>query len=129
MQFKESQPIYLQIAERLCDQILNAQLKADERLPSVRELAVTIEVNPNTVVRSYADLEQKELIYKLRGKGYFVAPEAQETLLQQRRDAFLQQTLPELFQQMQQLGVSIEQIQAQYAKQASSEPNPNEEET
>lgn len=127
MQFKESQPIYLQIAERLCNQILAGDLRADERLPSVRELAVMVEVNPNTIVRSYADLEQNQLIYKQRGKGYFVAPDAQSMLLEKRRQAFMQTTLPEVFQQMKQLDISLETVQAQYAKHATA-PNPDDSE-
>jgi DNA-binding transcriptional regulator YhcF (GntR family) len=53
MQFKESQAIYLQIADYVCEQVLLKEWKTDERIPSVRELAVQLEVNPNTVMRTF----------------------------------------------------------------------------
>ena len=73
MKFKESKPIYLQIADRICDEILQGQYKEEERIPSVREYAATVEVNANTVVRSFDYLQNQEIIYNKRGLGYFVS--------------------------------------------------------
>ena len=59
MQFKDSQSIYLQIADYVCEKILLGEWKAEERIPSVRELAVQLEVNPNTVMRTFDFLQQQ----------------------------------------------------------------------
>jgi DNA-binding transcriptional regulator YhcF (GntR family) len=72
MKFKESKSIYLQIADRICDEILQGQYKEEERIPSVREYAATVEVNANTVVRSFDYLQGQDIIYNKRGLGYFV---------------------------------------------------------
>ena len=71
MKFKESKSIYLQIADRICDEILQGQYMEEERIPSVREYAATVEVNANTVVRTYDYLQGQEIIYNKRGIGYF----------------------------------------------------------
>ena len=76
MEFRENQPIYMQIADYFCNNILSTEWKQDEKIPSVREVAVIMEVNPNTAMRAYTYLQEKEIIYNKRGIGYFVAPEA-----------------------------------------------------
>ena len=73
MNFKESKAIYLQIADRICDEILLGQLGEEERIPSVREYAAIVEVNANTVMRSFDYLQSQNIIYNKRGIGYFVA--------------------------------------------------------
>ena len=74
--FKQDRAIYLQMAERICDEILAGKYNADDRIPSVRELAVLLEVNTNTVVKTYELLLQWEVIYTKRGLGYFVTTDA-----------------------------------------------------
>ena len=73
MNFKESKAIYLQIADRICDEILLGQYPEEERIPSVREYAAIVEVNANTVMRSFDYLQVQNIIYNKRGIGYFVA--------------------------------------------------------
>jgi DNA-binding transcriptional regulator YhcF (GntR family) len=73
MKFKESKSIYLQIADRINDEILQGQYAEEGRIPSVREYAATVEVNANTVVRTYDYLQGQEIIYNKRGIGYFVS--------------------------------------------------------
>lgn len=73
MNFKESKPIYLQIADRIMDEILQDIYPEEARIPSVREYAATVEVNANTVVRSYDYLQTQEIIFNRRGIGYFVS--------------------------------------------------------
>jgi DNA-binding transcriptional regulator YhcF (GntR family) len=63
MNFKETRPIYLQIADRICDEILSGQFKEEERVTSVRDYAALVEVNPNTVMRTYDYLQQQEIIF------------------------------------------------------------------
>ena len=82
MEFKNHKPIFLQIAERICDEILQGHYPEGERMPSVREYAAEVEVNVNTVVRSYDWLSQKDIIYNRRGMGYFASPGAKDTIRQ-----------------------------------------------
>ena len=72
MNFKESKAIYLQIADHICDEVLLGQYQEEERIPSVREYAAVVEVNANTVMRSYDYLQTQGVIYNKRGIGYFV---------------------------------------------------------
>ena len=100
MKFKESKSIYLQIADRICDEILQGQYKEEERIPSVREYAATVEVNANTVVRSFDYLQNQEIIYNKRGLGYFVSQGAVGHILELRKEIFLRDELPEFFRQL-----------------------------
>ena len=79
-------------------------------LPSVREYAVMLEVNTNTVVKAYEQLAREHIIYNKRGLGYFVTPGARDQILRERREEFIKKTLPELFRQMQLLRLGIEDV-------------------
>ena len=114
MKFKETKSIYQQIADRLCDEILLGNYREEERIPSVREYAATVEVNANTVVRSYDQLQGQEIIYNKRGIGYFVAPRAVERIKQLRKELFLTEELPEFFGSISTLEISIEEIEKLY---------------
>ena len=81
MNYNTNQSIFIQIAERICDRVLSGNYKADSRIPSVRELAVEMEVNPNTVMRSFERLQANEIIYNKRGIGYFVASDAERKIV------------------------------------------------
>ena len=80
MNFSNDKAIYVQIAERLSDEILAGKYKEDERIPSVREYAVLLEVNANTAVKAYDLLATDEISDRRRGLGYFVSAEALITL-------------------------------------------------
>jgi len=110
MEFNETQAIYLQIVQRVYKQILLGNLQEEERLPSVRELAIQMEVNPNTVVRSYAQMEQDDIIYKKRGIGYFVKKNAKTNIQKEKKKIFINTTLPNIFEQMEELDISIEEL-------------------
>ncbi|MBR6291853.1 MAG: GntR family transcriptional regulator [Bacteroidales bacterium] len=110
MEFKKQKPIYLQIAERLMEQVLAGQLAADDRMPSVRDVASSMGVNPNTVVRTFDYLQQEEIIYNRRGVGYFVAPGAREHVLALQRREFLDEELPLIKQKMRLLNISINEL-------------------
>ena len=115
--FSNDKPIFQQMADRLCDEILAGTYKDDDRIPSVREYAVTLEVNTNTAVKAYEQLSRENIIYNKRGLGYFVTPGAREQILQERRKAFLGQTLPELFRQMSLLGLGLKEIEKVWEEQ------------
>ncbi len=110
MTFKEQNPIYIQIAERICDEILEGRYPEGERLPSVREYAVQVEVNVNTLVRSYDWLTRNDIIFNRRGIGYFVSEGAAEHIREVRRQDFFQHSLPEMLQTMQSLGITIQEV-------------------
>jgi len=116
MQFRESQAIYLQIADYVCERILLKEWKPQERIPSVRELAVQLEVNPNTVMRTYEFLQQQEIIYNQRGIGYFVAAGAMKNALQYRRNEFLEKDLPQVFRNMYLLGMDPDELKPRFEK-------------
>ena len=97
MNFNDNKAIYLQLAERIMDAIIADRYTPGSRIPSVREYAAEVEVNPNTVVRSYEYLEQKNIVYNKRGLGFFVAENAQETIMSMRRNvnvSYKQLTMP-----------------------------------
>lgn len=110
MSFESNKAIYLQMADRLCDDILAGRYRADERIPSVREYAVMLEVNTNTAVKAYEELSRNGIIYNKRGLGYFVSQDAKPRIRRQRRDEFFKQLLPEVFRQMKLLGISLDDI-------------------
>lgn len=112
--FKQDRAIYLQMAERICDEILAGKYNADDRIPSVRELAVLLEVNTNTVVKTYDLLLQWEIIYTRRGLGYFVTKNALQKIRQTKGEKFMNENLPELFRQMELLDIPIETIVKQW---------------
>ena len=111
MEFKNNKPIFLQIADHICYEILQGKYPEGERLPSVREYAAEVEVNVNTVVRSYDWLSQKDIIFNKRGMGYFVSQGAKETIRQSLREAFFKETLPEFVQQMEKLDITVEEVE------------------
>lgn len=108
--FRPDQAIYLQLAERICDDILSGRYRTGDRIPSVRELAETLEVNTNTVVRAYDRLTREDIIQTRRGMGYFVCGDARDRIAAGRRKAFLEERLPELFRQMRQLEIPMETV-------------------
>ena len=105
MEFRKQKSIYQQIADRLMDQLLAGTPPADERMPSVRDVAVSLGVNPNTVMRSFDYLQQEGIIYNRRGVGYFASPDAKEKILAIQRREFLEEDLPVIKQKMRLLGI------------------------
>jgi GntR family transcriptional regulator len=114
MEFNNQQAIYLQIAELICEQILMKKFREDERIPSVREMAIHLEVNPNTVMRTFEFLQGKEIITNKRGVGYFVAPDGIEKATDFRQKEFIENELPKLFKTAQLLNLPFEELQNQY---------------
>ncbi len=116
MQFRESQAIYLQIADYVCEKILLKEWKTDARIPSVRELAIQLEVNPNTVMRTFDFLQQQEIIYNQRGIGYFVSAAAYKNALQYRKNEFSEKDLPSIFRNMYLLGMELDELKPRFDK-------------
>lgn len=114
--FNRSKPIYMQLAERINRQIIRQEIKAGEKLSSVREMAIQSGVNPNTVQRTYSELERMGIVETRRGQGTFVT-EKKETLIQLRETLKLQY-LSTFVHDMQAMGFSeaemVEGLQAYF---------------
>jgi len=116
MEFRDNEAIYLQIAGYVGENITLGRWPADQKIPSVRELAVELQVNPNTVVRAFDFLQQKEVISNKRGIGFFVTPDAVEKIKLYSKERFLSIELPEFFRKLYLLDVSLEELKTLFEK-------------
>lgn len=114
MDFKNYKAIYLQIADRICDEILLGTYGEEERIPSVREYASVVEVNANTAMRAFDYLQSLQVIYNKRGIGYFVAVGAKGAILKLRKEMFLKDELEYFFKQLCSMNVSVVELSAMY---------------
>jgi DNA-binding transcriptional regulator YhcF (GntR family) len=112
MEFIQNQAIYLQIADFICERILQHEWQVGEKIPSIREMAVRIEVNPNTVAKTYNYLELTGVIFKERGIGYFIAKHAQDNILKIKRELFYQQDLPLFLKKMALLKINFKELES-----------------
>ena len=110
MNFKNQKPIYLQIAESICDSILSGVYRVNEKLPSVREFAAEVEVNVNTVARSFEWLQNQDVVVTRRGLGNYVNEGAREAVLALRKREFFEEQVPDFFRTMKALGVTLEEV-------------------
>ncbi|MDR2585465.1 MAG: GntR family transcriptional regulator [Prevotellaceae bacterium] len=116
MEFTENKAIYIQIADFIEDKVLSGEWLPDERIPSVRDLAASLSVNYNTIIRAYEWLQQKGVVYEKRGLGHFVALEAPQKLIVERRQEFVSVVLPSVFKKMALLDFSIAELNVYYKK-------------
>jgi DNA-binding transcriptional regulator YhcF (GntR family) len=123
MEFKEAQAIYLQIGDYVCEQVLLGRWKEGDRIPSVRELGVAMEVNPNTVMRTYDFLQSRDIIFNKRGVGYFVSDAAGLKITQYRKKQFLEQDLPVVFKNMSLLGMTFKELENNYYQYQKNHEN------
>jgi len=114
MNFTENKSIYLQITEFITEQILLKKWQNEEKIPSVRDLAVELQVNPNTVMRAYDFLQQQGIIYNRRGIGNHVSSDASERILAERKEKFLQSELPLIFKNMILLGIGLDELENRF---------------
>ncbi|WP_235295701.1 GntR family transcriptional regulator [Portibacter marinus] len=114
MEFSNNNSIYLQIADRLCEQILSEEISGEDRIPSVREFAADIQVNPNTVMRTYGLLQDQGILYNKRGIGYFVSEKAKQIVMKTKKEEFIQESLPELFKMMDLLNIDFNELENIY---------------
>ncbi|TXH58170.1 MAG: GntR family transcriptional regulator [Bacteroidia bacterium] len=117
MEFENStQAIYLQIADYVCEKIVLKSWLPESKIPSVRELAMQLEVNPNTVARAYDFLKQQQIITDKRGIGYFTSVDSVKNAIQYRKQEFLEKELNTLFRNMFMLGIEPTDLTARYEK-------------
>ncbi|MDO5968403.1 GntR family transcriptional regulator [Flavivirga aquimarina] len=111
MEFKSNKGIYLQIAENICNQILEGKLEENKRVPSIRELAVEMEVNRNTVMRTFSFLQDEEIFVNKRGVGFFVADNASKLILKKEKQNFFKNEFPYLIKKIKLLKLNSEDLQ------------------
>lgn len=116
MNFKESKAIYLQIADRICDEIIFGKYAEEERIPSVREYASMVEVNSNTTMRSFDYLQSQDIIYNKRGIGYFVSSGAKKLILSLRKKRFLEEDIDWFFHQIYTLDIPMDEIEKMFSE-------------
>ncbi len=116
MEFRDNEAIYLQIADFVSDNILLGKWPAEQKIPSVRDLAIELEVNPNTVMRSYEFLQNQGVIYNKRGLGLFVAPQGYDKIKVYRKERFIQHDLAGFFRNIYLLDISLEDLKKWYEK-------------
>lgn len=114
MEFRDNKAIYLQIAEYVCEHILLGKWKAEEKVPSVRELAVELEVNPNTVMRTYELLQNKNIINNKRGIGFFITDDAIDHVKSYRKVLFMEDELPVVFRNIYLLNIGFDELENRY---------------
>jgi len=105
--FRDARPIYEQVKDGFCQLIVSGVLPADYKLPSVRELAASLTINPNTIQRAYRELEQEGYIVSVPGKGSFVC-DGDQAAENRRRE--LKDRMRQLIKEMEQLGISREEL-------------------
>ncbi len=115
MRFSDDRPIYEQIAESIAAEVAAGRLAADDRIPSARELAASLEVNPNTAARALQALADSGIARMERGTGYFVAADGPARAAGERRRRFFDEELPRLFERMDELGLEPGVITEQWA--------------
>ena len=116
MEFSQPKGIFQQIADQMRDRILDGEWSEGERIPSIRDLAVSVGVNPNTVTKSYQALLDRQIIENQRGLGYFVAAEAKKRIVDELKGEFVRNELPRVFRTMRVLGMNLEDLGPHFAR-------------
>jgi len=114
MDFNNNNPIFMQIADLIIDEVLAERLPEGERVPSVREMAAKVQVNPNTVQRAFTYLQDRGIIMNKRGVGFFVAEDAFKKTQTLKKDEFLKQYLPEFIKRMKLLKIDLEDLKKHF---------------
>ena len=114
MEFRDNKAIYLQIADFVCEQIMLGKWPSEQKIPSVRELAMAMEVNPNTVMRTYDLLQQKNVIQNKRGVGLFVTDMAIASITDYQKAQFIDEELPTVFRNIYLLNIDFEELKTRY---------------
>ncbi len=115
MDFKENaKPIYQQIADRICDEVMTGKYAIDSRIPSVREYSGAVAVNANTVMRTYEYLQNRGIIYNKRGIGFFISPDAVENINRVRTETFFKDEMIYFFSRLKKIGVTPASLMDMY---------------
>jgi GntR family transcriptional regulator len=110
MNFKPNYPIYLQVADVICEKLLKGEWRNGDKLPALKDLAVTTSVNPNTVIKSLGYLVDNNILSTQRGVGYFLTDNARAITMDLKRKQFIDEVLPEVFASMDLLGLGLDAL-------------------
>ncbi|MFD0960840.1 GntR family transcriptional regulator [Paenibacillus chungangensis] len=108
--FHDQSPIYQQIAEGIKNDIISGALKEEEQVMSTNQYAAFYRINPATAAKGFQLLTDEGILYKKRGIGMFVSPNARETLLEQRRERFFEEVVDRMLTEANQIGIPLEDI-------------------
>lgn len=103
-------PIYLQIADRIRTEILNGSLREEEQVMSTTQYATTYRINPATAAKAFAQLVDEQILYKRRGVGMFVSPDARTRLLSERRERFFADVVDPVLDEARMLGIPVADV-------------------
>jgi len=120
-EWNDSQPIYRQLRDRVVAMILDGVLKEGDPLPSVRNVAAEYRVNPLTVLKGYQQLVDEGLVETRRGRGMFINTGARGLLLQGERQKFLGEEWPRIYETIQRLGLTAEELLEAQARRPSGD--------
>lgn len=107
LDYRDKRPIYEQVTEKLQNLIIRGALESESKLPSVRNLALELTVNPNTIQRAYAELEEMGYIYTVKGRGNFVAKESE---WREGREHLIEEETRNLAKHAREAGISKERL-------------------
>lgn len=118
MEFRSDKPIYRQIIDYAFGCIIGGGWQPGGKVPSVREMSVQLAVNSHTVLKAYDYLQNNGIIVSRRGMGFYLADDAPERVNVELRTEFFETTLADVFDEMSRLGVSIDELVAEYRKRS-----------
>jgi len=111
MEFKNNKGIFLQIADNISEKVMEGKYPPGEKIPSVRDLASEMGVNPNTIMRTYSELQSRGIIDNRRGVGYYVSDEAVNIIRQWKRKEFFENDLPLIVRQTKILDITLKELE------------------
>jgi GntR family transcriptional regulator len=120
--FDGRDPVYLQIADQIRQDVLSGALVAEEQVMSTTQYATTFRINPATAAKAFAQLVDEGVLYKRRGVGMFVAPGARERLVADARESFFADTVDPVADAARVLGIDVEDVVARLRARAANEP-------
>jgi len=125
MEFKNTKGIFLQIADSISEKVMEGKYSPGEKIPSVRDLATEMGVNPNTVMRTYSELQMRGIIDNKRGVGYYVSSEAVGIIRKWKKKEFFENDLPLIVRQTKILNINFEELKPYFESTNNSDKNEN----
>jgi GntR family transcriptional regulator len=125
MEFINTKGIFLQIADSISEKVIEGKYPPGEKIPSVRDLANEMGVNPNTVMRTYSELQSRGIIDNKRGVGYYVSAGAKNIIFQWKRKEFFDIDLPLIVKQTKILNISFEELRPYFTSTINSKKDEN----
>jgi GntR family transcriptional regulator len=125
MEFKNAKGIFLQIADSISEKVMEGKYPPGEKIPSVRDLATEMGVNPNTVMRTYSELQTRGIIENKRGVGYYVNSEAVSIIHKWKKKEFFEIELPLILKQIKILNITFGELKPYFDSISNSDKNEN----